>query len=354
MSAFRQQYFGRHAAAWLLAGSLLLLFASRAPAQVTQYWDPGTGAGLQGTSTNAGWSTASNAWSSVSGGTTSPGTWTNGNDANFIVGSAATITATVFSISAHSITFGQTTGGRLILQPGSGALTNGAGGVSLINMDNIGITFNCDIVLSATQTWSTWNFSTDTITATGVVSGANAAIIKTGAGVVTLNNAANSFGGLIINNGTVTGTGGGTVLGTGPITLGSAIPSNGIAAFAIATLNVNAGAANTTTTISNLTISGGAVLQLNDQLNITNTLNGATLARQGTGTLVVIAANIGTRERINFVGGTNLVNGILAPWMVGSANNGDFLSNGVNGLTNATYTSSFGANNVVSPTSSRP
>jgi len=315
----------------------------------TQYWDTGIAGGIQGTSTNVGWSTSSNAWSSISLGTTTPGTWTNGNDAVFNTGasSAPIATVTVFSVSANSLTFGPTVNGRVVFMPGSGALTNGAGGF-FSTFDAAVVTFNNDIVLSATQTWTVGY----TTTINGRVSGADALWTKAGDYTLTLTNGANSFsGGLVINNGTVTGSGGGTVLGTGPIEIGTVAPSNaGTFSIVNATLNVNAGAVNTTTTISNLTVTGGATLQLNNATaNVTNTLNAAALARTGLGTLIVIPANsLGVREKIFFTGGTNLINGILAPWLVTSAGGGNFVSNGANGLTNATYTTSFGAANVVS------
>jgi len=315
----------------------------------TQYWDTGIANGIQGTTTNVGWSTSSNAWSSISTGTTTPGTWTNGNDAVFNTGasSAPIATVTVFSVSANSLTFGPTVNGRVVFMPGSGALTNGAGGF-FSTFDAAVVTFNSDIVLSATQTW-TVGYNT---TINGLVSGADALWTKAGDYTLTLANGANSFSsGLVINNGTVTASGGGTVLGTGPIEIGTVAPSNaGTFSIVTATLNVNAGAANTTTTISNLTITGGAVLVLNNPTaNVTNTLNAATLARTGLGTLIIAPANsLGVREKIFFTGGTNLINGILAPWLVTTAGGGNFVSNGANGLTNATYTTSFGAANIVS------
>ncbi|MCG3146684.1 MAG: hypothetical protein PCFJNLEI_00118 [Verrucomicrobiae bacterium] len=315
----------------------------------TQYWDTGIAGGIQGTSTNVGWSVSSNAWSSLSIGTTTPGTWTNGNDAVFNTGvSLAPIaTVTVFSVSANSLTFGPTVNGRVVFMPGSGALTNGAGGF-FSTFDAAVVTFNNDIVLSATQTWTVGY----TTTINGRVSGADALWTKVGDYTLTLADGANSFSsGLVINNGTLTGSGGGTVLGTGPIEIGTVAPSNaGSFSIVTATLNVNAGAVNTTTTISNLTVTGGATLQLNNATaNVTNTLNAATLARTGLGTLIVLPANsLGVREKIFFTDGTNLINGILAPWLVTNAKGGDFVSNGANGLTNAMYTTSFGAANIVS------
>ncbi|MEI8063813.1 MAG: autotransporter-associated beta strand repeat-containing protein, partial [Verrucomicrobiota bacterium] len=342
MNAIRQQRSGCGAVAtgwaWLVASGLLLC-ASLAPAQyATQTFL------YSNTSTNVGWSVSSNAWT---GGVP----WTNGNLAVFSNGVGGGIpTATVYAVSTYGVSF-QRYNGVYFFQTGTGALTNGAGGIYSANGNSM--TFRSDFVMSANQSWMINNGAT--LTVTGLISGAGIQLTISGAGDVKLNSPANSFsGGLVINNGTLTGTGGGTVLGTGPITLGTVVPTNvqdgmqAIQTVVIATLNVNAGAANTTTTAGNLTINGGAVLQLNDQVNITNTLNAGTLARQGTGTLVVIAANLGTREQIYFSGGTSLKNGILAPWLVTSANNGDFLTYGAKGLTNATYTITFGANNVVS------
>ena len=340
MSAFRQQRLGRHAAAWLVASGLLLCanFASAQYATQTFLYN--------GVYTNVGWSVTNNAWAG-----TVP--WTNGNLAIFQYGGGGgpAPTVTVYGVSAYGINI-LSYNGNYTFQTGTGALTNGAGGI-YITSQGYQTTFYNDIVMSANQAWMINAYTT---LVTGRVSGAGIQLTINGPGTVSLSNPSNSFsGGLIINNGTLTGTGGGTVLGTGPITLGTVVPvpfaqgeQANVAVVSLATLNVNAGTTNTTTTISNLTVNGGAVLQLNDQVNITNTLNAGTLARQGTGTLVVIAANLGTREQIYFTGGTNLLNGILAPWLVTSANNGDFLSNGAKGLTNATYTSVFGANNVVS------
>ncbi|MEI8315214.1 MAG: autotransporter-associated beta strand repeat-containing protein, partial [Verrucomicrobiota bacterium] len=342
MNAFRQRCSERRVAIACWAGlvaSGLLLCASLAPAQyATQTFL------YSNTSTNVGWSVSSNAWT---GGVP----WTNGNLAVFSNGVGGGIpTATVYAVSTYGVSF-QRYNGVYFFQTGTGALTNGAGGIYSANGNSM--TFRSDFVMSANQSWMINNGAT--LTVTGLISGAGIQLTISGAGDVKLNSPANSFsGGLVINNGTLTGTGGGTVLGTGPITLGTVVPTNvqdgmqAIQTVVIATLNVNAGAANTTTTAGNLTINGGAVLQLNDTANITNTLNAGTLARQGTGTLVVIAANLGTREQVYFSGGTTLNNGILAPWLVTSGNNGDFLTYGAKGLTNATYTSVFGANNVVS------
>ena len=331
---------------WLLAGRTV------APA-ATQYWDTGIAAGLQGAGANAGWSVSSNAWASTGTGTTTPGTWTNGNDANFATsGGGLTVTVTVYSVSSRSIFLTGPTNGRLIFQAGSGALTNGTGGIALTATDNNTAIFNNDLVLSATQTW--YDANANGITVNGLLSGANAALIKTGSGTLTLNNTANSFGGLTINNGTVTVAAGGTVAGVGPILLGTVVVTNPATIYyanlSLATLVINAGAVNVTTTLSNLTSSGASVLQmLNASANVTSKVQAATLARTGLGTLVIAPANsLGVREQMYFTGGTNLVNGILAPWVINNANGGEFVANGATGLTNATYTATFGANNVVS------
>jgi len=308
---------------------------------LAQWWDAGAGAGLD--SGNATWSTSANAWALTAAGTNAPGPWFNNSIAAFAA--AGTSTVNVQNVSAAGMTI---TAGTNIFQPGPGSLTNGSLGIA----STVSATFNNDIALSANQTW---NNSAGTLTVTGLISGANIALTKSGAGTLTLSNAASSLsGGLTVKNGNVNayGQSTGTVLGNGPMTLGTVVPSDG-SAFSVATVTLaNGGAGNYTNTVGNLTSSGGAaVLALNSAANTTNTLIVGNLTRTAPGTLVLSPQNsLAVRENVQLTGTVSLVNGIVPPWAVNSLNNGDYVTtNSAGALTNVVYAGGFnaGLNNKV-------
>ena len=339
-------------------GILTFLAGPRVSAQiVTQWW---------GCSVNANWDTTTVAWTTnYTASLSLSAPWTNGNFAAF--GGANTYTVTVNGVSAAGLFFnGNARGqGTYIFQPGSGPLTNGNRGIALGGTGNSTFAayayFYNDIVLSANQTWqdvAPAGYSPRTLSAvqlvvTGKVSGA-ASLTKAGGCAMVVSNVNNSFiGGLILNNGTLSAyaPASGTVLGNGPLTIGTIVPTDGSTSYGLATLNLYGGTANNTTTIGDLTNSGPAVLALYSNTGATNTLSGATLVRAAPGTLSLTPqTGLGVREQVKFTGGTNLTAaGILQPWIVNTANNGDFLANGASGLTNVVYAGGFnaGLNNKV-------
>ena len=337
-------------------GMLTFLATPRASAQVvTQWW---------GNLTSTTWDTTTLAWTSnytATANATVP--WTNGNFAAF--GGANTYTATVNGVSAAGLFFnGNARGqGTYIFLPGSGPLTNGNRGIALGGTGAYAAyAYFCnDIVLSANQTWqdvapagySPRTSSAVQLVVTGKVSGA-ASLTKAGGCAMVVSNVNNSFsGGLILNNGTISAyaPASSTVLGNGPLTIGTIVPTDGSTSYGLTTLNLYGGTANNTTTIGDLTNSGPAVLALYSNTGATNTLSGVTLVRVAPGTLSLTPqTGLGVREQVNFTGGTNLTAaGILQPWIVNTANNGDFLANGASGLTNVVYAGGFnaGLNNKV-------
>ncbi len=313
----------RSAVSTMVAGFCLWLGAAGTALAADQWWDISNASGLTAGSNN--WSTSVSSWAgSASPGTANPGVWTNGNNAFFAV--SGTSTVVVDGVIANLLNF---SAGTYYFLPGLGALTINGG----LSNTALTVTFNNDIVLGNPQTWYQ---NSGTMTVTGLVSGAE--LTKAGRDTLVLSNAANSFVGLKVNNGTLTAyaPNGGTVLGTGPLTLGTVVPLT--PGVSLAQLNLNGGAVNTTTTIGDLTNSDSAALAING----TNTLAGANLARTGAGTLRIQPQDtLGNQQRMTFTGGVTPVNGMLGPWLVDAGASGSgvgtFVTYGANGLTDVVY-----------------
>lgn len=101
---------------------------------------------------------------------------------------------------------------------GAGTLTLGSGGIDMASSSVDG-SLGMPIALGANQTWTV--NSGRTLTASGIISGATMVLTKAGAGILRIQNAANTFsGGTIINAGQLTvDLQANAALGTGPVTL---------------------------------------------------------------------------------------------------------------------------------------
>jgi autotransporter-associated beta strand protein len=179
-------------------------------------------------------------------------------------------------------------------------------------------------------------------------------ITKTGAGVLALNNATNSFsGGMTITDGAVSSSASsGSPLGTGPITLGG---GNLV-------LTPPASGSNVVLTFGNLDYGPGAAMRLTRDNSIA--ANFGAINRQAGGTLVIDPVNsideLGSAAanfvRVTGTGVTNNVNGgvpatngdIASPSIIAKTSSGnptgEFVRYGVNGFEKGTYSTSVNIN----------
>ena len=307
-----------------------------------QWWDTATNSGL--TAGSAAWDTGVTAWaSSSSPGTNAPAFWTNGNNAWFTTSGGSTVTV-------NGVTVGQlaaTAGGSLMLARGSGPLT--------INGDAICANAGTVHLLSDVNQASngTWMVQNATLNVTGQLTGASATLTKAGYSAMNIYGTTNTLGGFTIRNGSVIAFNGGSPLGTGPLRLGIQVPpgstlagvNESLATGGAAVLTLAAGSVNQTTTLGDLTVPALAQLTINaPAVGVTNTVQAGALTRSGSGLLLVSGANNwASRVRLSFTGGTDLVNGILPPWIAENYSAGaDFMTyTATGGLAVATYAGSF-------------
>ncbi len=316
----------------ILRAMMGIMLVAGAVSAATQWWDASTNSGLQaGTGV---WSTVDAFWATngnpVSG--NGPFAWVNGNDAVFTV----VATATVNGVSANSIS-AQAGDPGVLLIPGAGALTNGAGGIA---MTNNFLSISCPIVLGADQTWSINAAKNQKFD--GAVGGPGHLTVRMSGGAYngtfTLTNAANAF-----NTFTTYGVGGSpssygalsVAAGTlgGSLTLG--VPGGSATNGANLTIN---GVGSTLTSLNVLTNASPAVLTLAIS-GTTNLFSAGGLVRLGHATCELTGPN-GTNIQAS-IAGLSLNNNIVAPWLINVGN--EFWTVGANGLTNASSASVFSA-----------
>lgn len=303
------------------------------------WWDSTTANQCDGTTAGT-WQDGVASWAaSASPGVAAPIGWVNNSDANFTVHT----TATVNNVTANSITNGGTVF-AVQLNPGTGPLTLGAGGIVFANNGGTAraLTIGADVVLETPQGWKPTQLHT--IIVTGKVSGAalTAHIVNPytdGPSLLFTNTAAagNTFNGLSVYrdpfnyekailsspyDGTmgrrVTARAGGTPLGTNTVTLGpiGGSPTNS------AILEISSsGGGSTITTIPTLNVGCLSAVRMLAYTNdaSTNRIDIGTLTRTGQGLLLLNASQpLSNQWEQVYVGNIASLwtNGIVPPWIM--------------------------------------
>ncbi|HTL29735.1 MAG TPA: autotransporter-associated beta strand repeat-containing protein, partial [Tepidisphaeraceae bacterium] len=338
------------AALLLAVGSLS--FAVTTKAQVSYFWQG------EPTSTHGGsgsWETTNTEWSSLGSSGAADHVWQNDGleRANFGI-TPGTVNISVPFVVVNGMNFN--TGGYIIT--GAGTISWAGGNVNIGN-GNTG-TISTQIGGAGTFT----KIGLGTVVLDGNNNFTNGLTASVGTLIL---NGNNSFsGGLTVTGGTVSLTnantftggmsisGGGTVIGmaqasgspfgdtTAPVSLDTSV------------LRLTGIAANTVTTIGDLTIAGqsfsgtGASNVIIDNTagnggGFTTTLAAGNLIRGGQGAVLAItpeSATLGAGAQVTFSNGNSLLtNGMLPAWIVGATPNVDFLTHDGNGVATVTYTS---------------